>query len=271
MKFVLNTPSAYLTKVIMHLAEKHVKSGHNLSSYELEYEFNRLRRAETMGGAVLAERTKSESVKVMSDIWEMQTDREVLVWAYEKEAGMHTLRWIVDGSYTTGCSHMFDEITCFHAPQILTESVWAQINTWIEEESWKAAVDKACKESEYDIRKNAAQIARGTMVEVVSGRKVKVGTKGKVVTVSDGKWGARVGIALDDQKDARGWHTNVAWTALSNVRRIVDEAAIEKDIAEAKAHHTARVTQQVKASWYKTLEEHRVLDPIVMAKLAVTM
>lgn len=48
---------------------------------------------------------------------------------------------------------------------------------------------------------------KGKLMVVTRGRKVPVGTTGKVFWMRDG----RVGLALDDTKDARGHFTNVAW------------------------------------------------------------
>lgn len=47
----------------------------------------------------------------------------------------------------------------------------------------------------------------GKVMVVTRGRKVPIGTVGKVFWVRDG----RVGLALDDTKDARGRSANVAW------------------------------------------------------------
>jgi hypothetical protein len=56
----------------------------------------------------------------------------------------------------------------------------------------------------------AATPRKGKVVEVFKGRKVPRGTRGKVIWLGDGDYGARVGI-----KDASG---AVHWTAASNVR-----------------------------------------------------
>ena len=56
-------------------------------------------------------------------------------------------------------------------------------------------------------------IERGDEVRVVKGRKVPIGTKGRVFWLGDGAYGRRCGF-----KDARG---EVHWTALENVQRHV--------------------------------------------------
>jgi len=48
---------------------------------------------------------------------------------------------------------------------------------------------------------------KGKVMRVVRGRKVPQGTTGKVFWIGDG----RVGLALSDEKDERGWHKDVAW------------------------------------------------------------
>jgi len=49
--------------------------------------------------------------------------------------------------------------------------------------------------------------AKGKRMRVVRGRKVPKGTEGIVFWVRDG----RVGLALDETKDAKGHYANVAW------------------------------------------------------------
>lgn len=71
---------------------------------------------------------------------------------------------------------------------------------------------------------------KGKMVEVVRGRKVPVGTRGIIFWMQEMTFSPRfnngyrkgpdtvkIGIALDDQKDAKGRYTNVVWTYQANV------------------------------------------------------
>jgi hypothetical protein len=85
-------------------------------------------------------------------------------------------------------------------------------------EWWKAknlAEAKAAADRAAEIE--AATIRVGKTVEVVRGRKVAIGTVGKVFWIGDTTWGKKVGIALDDAKNASGRYTNVAFTAIGNV------------------------------------------------------
>ncbi len=74
--------------------------------------------------------------------------------------------------------------------------------------------------------------AKGDLVTVVKGRKVKVGTKGKLFWVGQpatfgpvprfkGGWSpkvtTKVGVALDDTKNEKGQYANVVWTYLENL------------------------------------------------------
>ena len=72
----------------------------------------------------------------------------------------------------------------------------------------------------------AAKPAKGKKVRVVRGRKVPIGTEGVIFWMdesraySPSKWAVKsvkVGIALDDVKDAKGHYVNVAWTYAENV------------------------------------------------------
>ena len=73
----------------------------------------------------------------------------------------------------------------------------------------KAAADKAAADAREAARAEAIRNApeKGKLMVVTRGRKVPVGTKGRVFWMRDG----RVGLALDDTKDARGHYSNVAW------------------------------------------------------------
>jgi len=82
----------------------------------------------------------------------------------------------------------------------------------------KAEADRIAREAaQAEARRLAAIEAEanrpvhGKTMKVVRGRKVAKGTVGKVFWIRDG----RVGLALDDSKDARGYHANVAWVDAS--------------------------------------------------------
>lgn len=64
-------------------------------------------------------------------------------------------------------------------------------------------------------------VGKGDYVEVVKGRKVRKGTIGKVFWMGrDNYANLKVGIAVTDRKDHRGFHVDVEWTALSNCRKV---------------------------------------------------
>ena len=80
---------------------------------------------------------------------------------------------------------------------------------------------------------------KGDLVTVISGRKVKKGTTGRLFwigtpqTFGYGNTSTKVGIALDDSRGADGRYANVAWTYLHNVEAVV---APKFSLAEAKYH-----------------------------------
>lgn len=85
-------------------------------------------------------------------------------------------------------------------------------------------------------RKDAAilelnTIRCGKMVEVVRGRKVPKGTVGKVFWMKDTNYGMKVGIAIGDERDAKGRYANVAFTYRCNCETVVSKD--ELDAVEA--------------------------------------
>lgn len=97
-----------------------------------------------------------------------------------------------------------------------------------------AAVEDCRKELTYKLesRLQDGSMARGMEVKVVRGRKVPVGTTGKVFWTGSSKFGKRVGL-----KDANG---TVHWTAIGNVEPVntVSEADV---LAEAKKWYLANL------------------------------
>jgi hypothetical protein len=85
-------------------------------------------------------------------------------------------------------------------------------------EAAKAAEERAAEEAREaavearEVAAEAARIHKGDAVRVARGRKVPIGTTGKVFWIGEGKFGTRVGV-----KDAAG---NVYWTAYVNVRKV---------------------------------------------------
>lgn len=70
---------------------------------------------------------------------------------------------------------------------------------------------------------------KGREVEVVSGRKVPVGTKGTVFWYGEGQWGWRVGFKEPGSDEA-------LWTAASNVRVVNPEQYAPEAFAEQAAY-----------------------------------
>jgi hypothetical protein len=92
----------------------------------------------------------------------------------------------------------------------------------------------------------ACEIRKGRTVEVFKGRKVPVGTRGVVIWLGAGAYGARVGV-----KDASG---TVHWTSATNVRVVlgVPEVKLERgDRARADAIDGAAAGQQRNATDWK--------------------
>lgn len=86
-------------------------------------------------------------------------------------------------------------------------------------------------EREYD---NAQmRVERGTYVEVIKGRKVPVGTRGRVFWVGEDRYGnIKIGIATSNHKNIDGRNLDVAWTAVHNCKRI-SEAMGRRAMADA--------------------------------------
>lgn len=61
---------------------------------------------------------------------------------------------------------------------------------------------------------------KGDEVEVFKGRKVKVGTRGKIFWIGGSQYGTRFGVATSERRDADGKNIDVVWVAAANCRRI---------------------------------------------------
>ena len=91
-------------------------------------------------------------------------------------------------------------------------------------EAWSKAQAEEARKRQAEIEAKTPSI--GKLVKVVRGRKVAVGTIGRIFWMgedtkySSSRWAkstTKIGIALDDAKDARGRYANVAWTYAENV------------------------------------------------------
>lgn len=99
----------------------------------------------------------------------------------------------------------------------------------------------------------ASHVERGCVAVVVKGRKVPLGTQGKVVGVAASQYGPKVGIATSDEmteveKNGRKYmnHKDVVWTAFSNVKR-VDVALINmEEIVRRATSASKKKVQEVR-------------------------
>lgn len=128
--------------------------------------------------------------RVMSDIYADVS--RCFVWNPETR----TVETVTLGSYFELCT-TFGRAVVDASPEILAEVA----RQAADKAARKAAADKARAEA---IR-NAPE--HGKLMTVTRGRKVPVGTTGRVFWMRDG----RVGLALDETKDTRGHFVNVAW------------------------------------------------------------
>ena len=105
-----------------------------------------------------------------------------------------------------------------HAEVDATPEVIAAYNEYRRVQADKAQVEF--------LKEEAKKPGKGKKVRVVRGRKVAIGTEGVIFWMggvrgySASKWTSKsekIGIALDDTRDAQGHYVNVAWTYASNV------------------------------------------------------
>lgn len=106
-------------------------------------------------------------------------------------------------------------------------------NTTRREEIRTAVINRLVANTTHNLRVKAAEtVTKGTTVKVVRGRKIPLGTTGKVIWKGQNQWGWRVGIKVDPTKE------DVLWTALGNVEVIYDDARVATEaLAEAKAEY----------------------------------
>lgn len=109
-----------------------------------------------------------------------------------------------------------------HAEVDATPEVRAAYEVWKQAE----ADAMAAKMAEVEAKRPAV----GKKVRVVRGRKVPIGTEGIIFwtggvrAYSPSRWASKsekIGIALDDTRDAKGHYVNVAWTYAENVEVVI--------------------------------------------------
>lgn len=155
-------------------------------------------------GCVVSKHT--ESVRVMSDVWEMQSF--ATVW----DAEHFTFRDV----FISGSEFRRDysnEVTIDATPEVLEYyKVWQQGRQFRISES-------AYDNRQYEAYQDRITPNKGKFVEVVKGRKVPRGTKGLVFWTGHDNWGnVKVGIATSPNKNSRGHWVDVVWTASSNCK-----------------------------------------------------
>ena len=91
------------------------------------------------------------------------------------------------------------------SPEILAEVAQQVAEAKTKQQAEQQA--RWAREAAERAEREANRPVQGKVMKVVRGRKVAQGTVGTVFWMRDG----RVGLALDDSKDARGRHVNVAW------------------------------------------------------------
>ena len=175
----------------------------------------------THEGMVLA--VYSRDVRVMSDVWDME--RVADVWDADKGCVRTVRVALLDYSVTSIKS---GDATVDATPEVLAAL------------AAKMTAD-AVKFADADKLADRARVARGKVVNVVSGR--EKGKSGRLFWIGEptrygSKVSTKVGIALDNVKDARGRAVNVCWTYMSNLEVAGFKTAA--GVAAAEAAFNAR-------------------------------
>ena len=131
-------------------------------------------------GAVLG--TTGRDVRVMSDVWSWMTYAQVWDGTKVKDVAVASSDpYAVYADVTVDATPaVLAAVTAFKAAEAAAAAKAAAV----------AAVDKRVAE--------ATRVAKGKDVTVVKGRKVPLGTTGRVFWLGETKYGTRVGLALAD-------------------------------------------------------------------------
>lgn len=217
---------------------------------------------------VLAERMGNRTVQVMSDIWENEFYREVLIFDPRRVTNDSTapcigLSWVTDGSVVSGCDCHY---TYFHNVEPVAErGRWQNILDWVENDAGVEEAKRAGQKAADEVMGNYQRVERGNQAVVARGRKIPKGTKGVVAVVMDSAFGPRVGISTSWVKEGNRYK-DVVWTALSNVDAIYDEKKAESDAKAAYKRAYDYSREQTKKGWLKALEDHHVGDAVEAAE-----
>lgn len=183
-------------------------------------------------GNILAIWETSETMQVMSDIWDYVTHLHGLVWEPTKgEAFVVTLETAVNNYNLT------PQPTAYRvdaSPEARTAFEHWYRYTKLPQLAEKIASGRAAFQAGAvgNELTELERVRRGSTVTVVRGRKVPLGITGKVFWIGENQYGMKVGMNLSDRKDERGRNVDVVWTALSNVEVIVNET--ERKAIEAR-------------------------------------
>lgn len=222
-----------------------------------EYEFTWVAKrleAARHGLLHIASRETSHPIQIMSDVWGTEYPTEVLSW---DASGLSWVRDSVtstenstDGVYALACVSLL-KIT---PNKDINNWTREQIFEWVDTKSGIANAEKAAKAVYDSVWAKARTLINGVRVIVARGRKVPVGTTGKVISITEGQWGTRVGIATSDLRDLNGRFKDVVWTAASNADVITPANVEEQAQAEMKAAYKSAF-QSTRNAWLKTLSD----------------
>ena len=172
-------------------------------------------KAETEGN-IIALWERSETVQVMSDVWDYTTNQYALVWfPKEQAAKVIIIHYVVEYTNTGyGTPYQVDA----------TPEVKAAFEKWYETTArpYIAQQNAQSTANEYNkvIEKEleaTKMIHKGDVVTVARGRKFPLGLTGKLFWIGDSQWGVKAGVALSTRKDEKGRNLDVMWIALSNL------------------------------------------------------
>ena len=260
MKFTYSTENDFAKLAAAQIAE----SG---SSWDMIRYGEILTKAQDTRNLVsfLAERESSGSIQVMSDIWGQEWFREVLCFG-----GNAGLVWKRDGVRTTEDSTSdVSRGVYFHLPAPVTDSVWARIQTWLEETAGVVQGEVAGKQAADDVEVAARSLDKGSVILVVKGRKIPVGTTGTAFWVGPHKfkrYGKTVGFSVSGNAEAKR-HDDAQWIDADNVETVVYEKALEA--AKALAYQTAydKARASVRTKWENDLTKYGVANPVAARAL----
>ena len=250
------TPSEFALKAAALIATS------NYPEYEFQWVANRL-KASHEGLVHIASRETSCHIQIMSDIWGMEYPTEVLSWC-----GPNGLRWVRDAVTSTEDSgdgvYALKNVNLLKVTSNGGLNDWTrqQIFQWVDEKAGVPEAEVAAKNAYDTVLAESRRLVVGANVRVARGRKVPVGTTGKLVAVLEGQWGKRAGITTSGRRDPSGRFADMVWTAESNVEMIVDPVAVEaKAVAASKAaRDTAKA--KIRAMWTETLSKYGVTREI---------